>query len=193
MTCKAGATKNRKAACQYIQPELAARLKDHITTKAPKAPVFSLPHESNLARMLRDDLAEARKQWLAEVTDDPQEYAQRQQSDFLTDTNHEGEVIDFHSLRHTCGAWLAMTGVYPKVVQQVMRHQSITLTMDTYGHLFPGQEADCGKCWPTTHPPRRPAGNRNGQSNGERRAAAGAAVRTRNNANGCEAVRRGKR
>ena len=35
-----------------------------------------------------------------------------------------------------------MTGAYPKVVQQVMRHQSITLTMDTYGHLFPGQEAD---------------------------------------------------
>ena len=23
-----------------------------------------------------------------------------------------------------------------------MRHQSITLTIDTYGHLFPGQEAD---------------------------------------------------
>jgi hypothetical protein len=23
-----------------------------------------------------------------------------------------------------------------------MRHSSITLTMDTYGHLFPGQEAD---------------------------------------------------
>ena len=35
-----------------------------------------------------------------------------------------------------------MTETHPKVVQQVMRHQSITLTMDTYGHLFPGQEAD---------------------------------------------------
>ena len=35
-----------------------------------------------------------------------------------------------------------MTGAHPKTVQQVMRHQSITLTMDTYGHLFPGQEAD---------------------------------------------------
>ena len=23
-----------------------------------------------------------------------------------------------------------------------MRHQSITLTLDTYGHLFPGEEAD---------------------------------------------------
>ncbi len=35
-----------------------------------------------------------------------------------------------------------MTGAHPKVVQTGMRHSSITLTMDTYGHLFPGQEAD---------------------------------------------------
>jgi hypothetical protein len=35
-----------------------------------------------------------------------------------------------------------MTGAHPKEVQQIMRHQSITLTMDTYGHLFPGQEAE---------------------------------------------------
>ncbi len=142
VTCKAGSTKNKKDARQYIQPELAADLKAHIATKAPKAPVFSLPHESNLARMLRDDLAEARKDWLKEAKADPQKYAQRQQSDFLADTNHEGEITDFHSLRHTCGAWLSMTGAHPKVVQTVMRHQSITLTMDTYGHLFPGQEAD---------------------------------------------------
>lgn len=92
--------------------------------------------------MLRDDLAEARKDWLKEAKADPQKYAQRQQSDFLADTNHEGEITDFHSLRHTCGAWLSMTGAHPKVVQTVMRHQSITLTMDTYGHLFPGQEAN---------------------------------------------------
>ena len=42
------------------------------------------------------------------------------------------------ALRHTCGAWFAMAGEYPTVVQKVMRHESITLTMDTYGHLFPG-------------------------------------------------------
>ena len=35
-----------------------------------------------------------------------------------------------------------VTGTHPKLVQQVMRHSSITLTMDTYGHLIPGQEAD---------------------------------------------------
>ncbi|MDC0936197.1 site-specific integrase [Pirellulales bacterium] len=142
VTCKAGSTKNRKEARQYIQPELAASLKAHIATKAPKAPVFNLPHESNLARMLRGDLAAARKAWHAEAKDNPQEYAQRQQSDFLVDVNHDGEITDFHCLRHTCGAWLAMTGEHPKVIQTVMRHQSITLTMDTYGHLFPGQEAN---------------------------------------------------
>ncbi|MEO2032653.1 MAG: hypothetical protein ABGZ35_11265 [Planctomycetaceae bacterium] len=36
----------------------------------------------------------------------------------------------------------AKAGMHPKEVQTVMRHQSITLTMDTYGHLFPGHEAD---------------------------------------------------
>lgn len=142
ITCGAGSTKNRKDARQYIQPELARDLKSHIANKTPKAPVFNLPHESTLARMLRDDLAVARKAWIKEAMDDPQEYAKRQESDFLADTNHEGEIVDFHCLRHTCGAWLAMANVHPKTVQQIMRHQSITLTMDTYGHLFPGQEAE---------------------------------------------------
>ena len=142
LTCKAGSTKNRKDARQYILPDLAADMRAHIATKAPKASVFSLPHESNMARMLRDDLAEARTVWLKEALNDPDEYTRREQSDFLADTNHEGEVFDFHCLRHTCGAWLAMTGAHPNVVQQVMRHSSITLTMDTYGHQFPGQEAD---------------------------------------------------
>jgi hypothetical protein len=63
-------------------------------------------------------------------------------SDFLLLTNHEGECLDFHSLRHTCGAWHALAGEHPKVVQTIMRHSQITLTMDTYGHLFPGQAAE---------------------------------------------------
>jgi len=142
ITCKAGSTKNRKDARQYIQSELAADSKTHVATKSPKAPTFKLPHETNLARMLRDDLSQARKRWLSEAKSDPLKYSQRQQSDFLSDVNHEGEITDFHSLRHTCGAWLAMTGAHPKEVQQIMRHQSITLTMDTYGHLFPDQEAE---------------------------------------------------
>jgi hypothetical protein len=75
------------------------------------------------------------------VKGDPQDYRRRENSDFLLPTNHEGEILDFRALRHTCGAWLATFGAFPKVVQQVMRHSNISLTMDTYGHLFPGEEA----------------------------------------------------
>ena len=142
ITCKARDTKNRKDARQYIQPELATELKTLISRKTPKAPLFNLPHASRLAAMLREDLAEARKTWIREAIDDPDEYAQREKSEFLAEENDDGERVDFHCLRHTCGAWLAQTGAHPKVVQTVMRHSTITLTMDTYGHLFPGQEAD---------------------------------------------------
>ena len=91
--------------------------------------------------MLRADLGEARKSWLAASKGDVDEYARREQSVFLAETSHEGERFDFHCLRHTCGAWLALAGTHPKVIQEVMRHSTITLTMDTYGHLIPDQQA----------------------------------------------------
>lgn len=48
--------------------------------------------------------------------------------------------IRLHDLRHTHGAQLAMAGVHPKVVQDRLGHQSITMTLDTYGHLFPSMQ-----------------------------------------------------
>ena len=142
VTCKAGSTKNRKEARQYIQADVADGLRQHIATKAPAAPVFGMPHETGVAKMLRGDLADARREWLTAAEHDPQERLRREQSDFLAVVNHEGEVLDFHGLRHTCGAWAAMSGAHPKAVQSLMRHSTIVLTMDTYGHLFPGQEAE---------------------------------------------------
>jgi len=140
--CKAKATKNAKDARQYIRPELAEALRQHVARRVPGAPVFSMPPFDEVAEMLRADLAEARRQWIKAADGKPKEYQKRIESDFLAEENHEHEHLDFHSLRHTCGAWLAKQGVHPKVVQSVMRHSSITLTMDTYGHLFPGQESD---------------------------------------------------
>lgn len=142
ITCKAGSTKNSKHARQYIQPELAAEFRQHIATKAPGARVFAMPPKEDVAAMLRSDLADARRAWLKTGRSDPKGSARRQESDFLEPVNHESECLDFHSLRHTCGAWLAKAGAHPKAVQSVMRHSTITLTMDTYGHLFPGQEAE---------------------------------------------------
>ena len=141
IVCKARSTKNRKDARQHIHRDLADALKAHVARKAPAAPMFNLPHESRLAQMLRDDLAAARQNWLQAVLDDPDAYSQRESSTFLADVNDQGERLDFHSLRHTCGAWMALGGEHPKTIQTVLRHSSITLSMDTYGHLFPGQES----------------------------------------------------
>jgi hypothetical protein len=37
---------------------------------------------------------------------------------------------------------LALQGIQPNVIKTVMRHSTITLTMDTYGHLLPDQHAE---------------------------------------------------
>lgn len=140
--CKAGSTKNRKAAQQYLLPHLAAKLKNHVERKLPSAPVFQLPADRKRApQMLREDMEAARVAWLGEMSNKPKAYRKREQSDFLKPTNNAGQVLDFHALRHTCGAWASMTGASPKAVQTLMRHSSIMLTLDTYGHLMPDEAA----------------------------------------------------
>ncbi len=134
-------TKNSQVAYQYIDSGLAGDLERYLASKHPNAAAFTLPSASRVVDMIRDDLQAGRQLWLDEVKANPQEYSQRLESDFLEITNGVGQCFDFHSLRHTCGAWLAMRGVQPKVIQSVMRHSTITLTMDTYGHLIEGAEA----------------------------------------------------
>jgi len=141
LTCQARCTKNKKPARQYVTGELASELRAWVAKKNSWEPVFSMPDPSDVAAMLKADLADARQAWLDAVSD-PGDRRIREQADFLNVRNHAGQQLDFHALRHTCGAWLALAGNHPKVIQAVLRHSSITLTMDTYGHLFPGQEAD---------------------------------------------------
>lgn len=50
--------------------------------------------------------------------------------------------ISFHNLRHSAASLLLSMGVPPKVVQEILGHSSIMMTMDLYGHLFPGQQDD---------------------------------------------------
>jgi integrase len=153
-----GATKNRQIAYQYIDPDLARDLSALIAIKLPQAVVFALPVK-RAAKMLQADLSAARAAWLHDSVSDPDERAKREQSDFLSVANHAGDVLDFHALRHTCGAWLALAGEQPKVIQSVMRHSTITLTLDTYGHLLAGAESQAvhRSAAMTAIPPQRPA------------------------------------
>jgi len=53
-----------------------------------------------------------------------------------------GRYADFHSLRHSTGSLLAASGVHPKIIQSIMRHSDINLTMSRYTHIFRGQESE---------------------------------------------------
>ncbi|MEO0630851.1 MAG: tyrosine-type recombinase/integrase, partial [Planctomycetota bacterium] len=139
---EAGGTKNRRTARQYIRDGLAARLREHSGRMLPGAPLFRIADRSRLAKVLRHDLERAREAWINEAAHDADEAARRRESDFLAATDADGRVIDFHALRHTCGAWAAIGGSSPKAIQTLMRHSSITLTLDTYGHLLPDEAAE---------------------------------------------------
>jgi integrase len=50
--------------------------------------------------------------------------------------------IRFHDLRHSMASLLLADCVHPKVVQELLGHSQISLTMDTYSHVMPGVKRD---------------------------------------------------
>lgn len=48
----------------------------------------------------------------------------------------------FHDLRHTTATLLLKQGVHPKVVQEILGHKTIAVTMDTYSHLMPTMQKE---------------------------------------------------
>ena len=51
-------------------------------------------------------------------------------------------VIRLHDLRHTHASHLLRAGVNVKVVSERLGHASVSFTLDTYGHVMPGQQAE---------------------------------------------------
>jgi integrase len=49
-------------------------------------------------------------------------------------------AIRLHDLRHTCATILLMAGKHPKFVQELLRHASISITLDTYSHVIEGMD-----------------------------------------------------
>ena len=43
----------------------------------------------------------------------------------------------FHDLRHTCATLLLVKGIHPKVVQELLGHSNVGITLDTYSHVLP--------------------------------------------------------
>jgi len=108
-------TKNGEDAVQEFSVKTAGLLKEFIANKMPGVQLFPVPNRSSI--MIKADCQAAG----VEVVD------------------NTGRSLNFHSLRHTCGSFLAASNAHPKVIQEVMRHKDINLTMSRYTHILRGQ------------------------------------------------------
>jgi len=50
--------------------------------------------------------------------------------------------VRFHDLRHTCATLLLSKGVHPKIVQELLGHATIAITLDTYSHVLPNMQGE---------------------------------------------------
>jgi integrase len=50
--------------------------------------------------------------------------------------------LRFHDLRHTAASLMVASNAHPKLIQSRLGHSSITVTLDTYGHLLPSLDAE---------------------------------------------------
>jgi integrase len=50
--------------------------------------------------------------------------------------------IGLHEARHTYASWLIAAGVNVKAISTYMGHGSVSVTLNIYGHLLPGNEAE---------------------------------------------------
>ena len=55
------------------------------------------------------------------------------------------EPIGLHECRHTYAAFMIAAGVNAKALSTYMGHSSITITLDRYGHLMPGNEEEAAE------------------------------------------------
>jgi len=130
---KAAYSKRRREDTLPLRKDIAAELQSFVAGKLPTVQVFKVPEKT--ADMLKADL---------EAVNIP----------YVDDA---GRYADFHSLRHSTGSLLAASGVHPKVVQSIMRHSDINLTMSRYTHIFRGQESEAVASMPDLSSPSKEA------------------------------------
>jgi integrase len=54
-------------------------------------------------------------------------------------------AIRVHDLRHTCATILLEAGVHPKLVQDLLGHSSVALTLNTYSHVTSGLSGETAR------------------------------------------------
>ncbi len=124
----AGYSKRRRHDVQPLPEAIVESLREWLTGFEPGEHIFA-DIAKGTARMLRGDLAAARKVWLDEAGDDEAERARREASDFLRYADRQGHVADFHSLRTVYISRVVAGGASMREAQTLARHSTPMLTM----------------------------------------------------------------
>ncbi len=53
----------------------------------------------------------------------------------------------FQDLRHSAATLLLSMGVNPKIVQEILGHSTISMTMDVYSHVLPSMQKEAMEKW----------------------------------------------
>ncbi|GEM_PF-347291 len=139
VTVEAASSKRRRRDTHPLRPESVPILRKQIAGKSADSPAFSMPNVSNVVRMLRDDLTDARAKWINQAEGDA-ERKEREASVFLAYEDGAGRKADFHSLRKAFVSLVLASGVDAKTAQSLARHSDPSLTFNTYGETFDGSE-----------------------------------------------------
>jgi len=132
VTVQAGYSKRRRLDVQPIRQDLAELLRPWLVKYGrDEHPFAAMPERT--ARMLQDDLEEARRRWLQDAKTDA-ERATREQSDFLKHIDADGRILDFHGTRHTYISGIVAGGASVKTCQELARHSTPMLTIGRYSH-----------------------------------------------------------
>ncbi len=140
VTVQAAYSKRRREDTQVLHPWVVERLKAWLLDRDDDESALLFPicgrvpggTNRKTAKMMREDLAAARRKWIAETK---QQRKSREKSDFLRYQDSKKRYADFHANRHTFITNLCRAGVSPKIAQSLARHSTIRLTMDLYTHL----------------------------------------------------------
>jgi len=135
----AGYSKRRRSDVLPIRPETASGLNAFLSKKMATAIAFKMPSPCNVVRMLRADLAKARTAWI-ESAGTPEGMEERQRTSTLKDADDSGRVLDFHSFRVFFISAIVAGGADVKTTQELARHSSPMLTMNTYAKRYRGTE-----------------------------------------------------
>jgi integrase len=125
-----GETKNHTARTVAMPKFLREMLAEHLASPGPPD---ALVFPSKTGKPLRHGLF-TRRHFKPAVQGTPAQNGKPAVPAALPADKHN---LRFHDLRHTAASLAVAAGAHPKMIQEMLGHSSITITLDRYSHLYP--------------------------------------------------------